>query len=108
MLSPSTSIVFIFIPYPLKNSMVELKFAELKYKFSDSVNSERIIIPENTFRNNESYVEIFDLIKYKDQIKTEEESVYTFQMTIYKGIVNHIYYDCLLKNMVTLEMIFFC
>jgi len=107
MSSFSTSIVFIFIPYPYKNSMVNLQFAKISHIFSGYVDSEEIMIPEKTFRNNESYIEVFELIKKKDE-KEKEESFYNFQMTIYQGIVNHIYYDCVQENMATLEMIFFC
>lgn len=98
MLLAPTEVKFLsLLPTFMRNYKAELFISKIVHNFSSS-NS--IFIPDKHFKN-EFYVELFDIIDEKN------DSVFTFQMSIYKGITNHIYYDTLEKNPTTIEMIFF-
>ena len=118
---PNTFIEFIFIP-ELKdtNLNVKLDIAKLYNKFSIS---KSIIIPKTNFKKGSFYyTELFIIYKENNNIKDniinkiddkEEEDVdkiipeYIFQMPIYYGIINYIFYDVNEKKSPTIEMLFF-
>ena len=97
MISNPTSIEFIIIPFFIKGYKVQLIKAKIVHDFSESYT---INIPKEIFKY-ESYLEAFDIIN--DQNKY----IHTFQMPIYEGIMNHIYYDVLSKTLTSFELIFF-
>ena len=97
MISNPTTIEFIFIPFFIEGYKVQLSKAKIFHDFSTSC---KIKIPKEIFKY-ESYLEAFEIIN------GQNEYIYTFQMPIYEGIVNHIYYDVLEKTLTSFEIIFF-
>jgi len=97
MKASETSVKFIFIGNNFKNLKVELSISNIRHSFSQG-NTFKI---QQEFFNNEKYIEIFNIFE-------KETFLFTFQLSIYKGIINHIHYDTR-KNVATpaIEMIFF-
>lgn len=97
MISSPTTIEFIIIPFFIEGYKVQLSKAKIVQDFSVPC---KLNIPKEIFKY-ESYLEAFDIIDDQNQY------IHTFQMPIYEGIVNHIYYDILAKTLTSFEIIFF-
>lgn len=97
MQASETSVKFIFIGDNYKNLNAELSVSNIKHSFSEG---NTIKIQPECF-DNEKIIEIFSIFE-------KETFLFDFQLSIYKGIINHIHYDTRKKNASSaIEMIFF-
>jgi len=93
-----TIIYFIFFDKYLPDLRVQLWKAKIIHFFYER---NIIKIPGEIFKN-EKYIEVFDVFEeYSDNSK------YTFQMEIYRGITNYIYYDKTQNRLSTVELFFY-
>ena len=96
-----TTIEFNFMPRNNKD-YTELKIKLEVKKFVHNCNDSKIIvIPYGTNNNDYYYTELF--IIYKE----ENDPLNIFQMNIYYGIENHIFYDLEEKKQCSLEIFFY-